>query len=88
MYVWNGSKTGISGHPGAAKAYNRYVKVMFPLERFLFIVEIDVYGQDDKTVDAIKLPLGNGCLVFLKAFMVVKRNVSFPYKKSPPVSNV
>lgn len=56
MYVWNGSKTGISGHPGATKAYNRYMKVTFPLEQLVFIDEIDIYGQDDKTVDAIKLP--------------------------------
>ncbi|MGZ9585476.1 DUF4855 domain-containing protein [Paenibacillus marinisediminis] len=56
MYVWNGSKVGIPGHPGAAKAYARYVKVTFPVERFVFLDEIEVYGLDGKTEDAVKLP--------------------------------
>lgn len=56
MYNWNGSKEGIIGHPEAAKAYARYVKVSFPVDRFVFLDEIEVYGLEGKTEDAVELP--------------------------------
>lgn len=56
VYGWHGFQDGIPGSPEAGMAAARYVKVTFPVELFVFISEVEVFGFDEIKEGAVELP--------------------------------
>lgn len=55
-YVWDGAVNGVPGFPSASMVYARYVKVTFTKEVWTFIDEIEVWGVDGQSSQAVSLP--------------------------------
>lgn len=56
VFAWKGDRDAVIGHPDATKVYAQYVKVTVPLQRFIFIDELEVYGLNERTEGAVELP--------------------------------
>lgn len=56
IFGWYGYKDGVPGAPDADMVQARYVRVSFPVERFVFIGEVEVFGFDEVKDGAVRLP--------------------------------